>query len=100
MKAEAEQRQTGALVPRLLVGLVGWVCGHPRLVLAVGLGLCVVSAVGSWRGLEYHTQRTDLISPRKEYQQRWREYLAEFGDDDDMVVVVEGRDKAEMKRAL
>jgi hopanoid biosynthesis associated RND transporter like protein HpnN len=97
---KAEQGQPEALVPRLLVGLVGWVCMHPRLVLATGLVLCLASAIGSWRYLEYHTQRTDLISPRKEYQQRWREYLAEFGDDDDMVVVVEGKDRAAMKQAL
>ena len=51
-------------------------------------------------GLRYHTSRNDLISARKDYQQRWQKYLAEFGDDDDMVVVVEGRDKAQMKAAL
>jgi hopanoid biosynthesis associated RND transporter like protein HpnN len=50
--------------------------------------------------LQYKTQRNDLISPRKESQQRWRKYLAEFGDDDDMVVVVRGNDRKQMESAL
>src|SRR5262249_60016273 len=37
---------------------------------------------------------------QKDYQQRWRQYLAEFGDDDDMVVVVEGADRAPMVAAI
>jgi hopanoid biosynthesis associated RND transporter like protein HpnN len=50
--------------------------------------------------LEYHTQRNDLLSPKKDYQQRWKKYLAEFGDDDDVVAVVKGRDRVRMKQAL
>ena len=50
--------------------------------------------------LKFHTQRNDLISPTKEYFQRWQQYIAEFGDDDDMVVVVEGNDRQHMELAL
>jgi hopanoid biosynthesis associated RND transporter like protein HpnN len=50
--------------------------------------------------LEYRTQRSDLISPNKDYQQRWRQYLAEFGNDDDIVVVVQGTARPRMQRAL
>src|SRR5262249_16393616 len=44
--------------------------------------------------------RNDLISPHKDCQQRWRQYLAEFGDDDDVVAVVRGADQARMEQAL
>jgi hopanoid biosynthesis associated RND transporter like protein HpnN len=91
MKPEQCHADQAAVVPRLLVGLVSVVCRCPRLVLALAIGLCALSAMASYRYLEYHTQRTDLISPHKEYQQRWRRYLAEFGDDDDVVVVVRDR---------
>ncbi len=85
---------------RFLVALVSRVCDHPRLVLAVSLALCVLSAVAAGTRLEYHTSRNDLISAQKDYQQRWQKFLAEFGDDDDIVVVVQGREHERMKSAL
>src|SRR5262245_3521611 len=92
--------QPTSLVRRLLLALVGGVCDRPRLVLALSLALCLASAAASALRLEYHTSRNDLISARKDYQQRWQKYLAEFGEDDDVVVVVQGADREAMKRAL
>jgi hopanoid biosynthesis associated RND transporter like protein HpnN len=69
-------------------------------VFAASLTLVALSLYAAATHLEYHTQRNDLISPRKDYQQRWQKYLAEFGDDDDIVAVVRGTDRAQMERAL
>lgn len=85
---------------RLLVALVSAVCHHPRLVLAVALGVCLASAIASFTCLEYHTSRSDLISAHKDHQKRWQRYLDEFGDDDDIVVVVQGVDRNRMKASL
>lgn len=85
---------------RLLGGLVGFVGRRPRLVLLACLGLVAASIVVAYQKLEYHTQRNDLLSARKECQQRWQKYVDVFGDDDDMVVVVEGRDRPAMEQAL
>jgi hopanoid biosynthesis associated RND transporter like protein HpnN len=85
---------------RFLVALVSRVCDHPRLVLVLSLALCVLSGVAAATRLEYHTSRNDLISARKDYQQRWQKYLGEFGDDDDIVIVVQGREHDRMKSAL
>src|ERR1700722_1278903 len=87
-------------IQRFLVALVSRVCDHPRLVLAGSLALCVLSAVAAATRLEYHTSRNDLISAQKDYQQRWKKYLDEFGDDDDIVIVVQGRENERMKAAL
>src|SRR5256885_2312776 len=79
------------LVPRLLVGLTTLVCRAPVLVLAltaVSVLLCVWAACSR---LQYRTQRDEMISPDKECQQRWHRYVEEFGDDEDMVVVVQGK---------
>lgn len=100
MKSEQGHSHEAALIPRLLVGLVSFVCRHPRWVLASGLLLAALSAYASYTHIEYRTQRSDLVSPRKEYQQRWRQYLAEFGDDDDIVVVVQGGDRPRMEQTL
>ena len=87
------------VVARILVALVATVCRFPRIVLGISFFLCAVSAFAATR-LEYHTSRNDLISPKKEYQQRWQAYLNEFGDDDDIVAVVKGKDHARMRAAL
>jgi hopanoid biosynthesis associated RND transporter like protein HpnN len=88
------------LVHRALAGLVGAVCRYPMLVLAGSVLLAGLSLYAFATRLEYHTQRSDLISPNKDYQKRWQQYLSEFGDDDDIVVVVEGHDRARMQQAL
>jgi hopanoid biosynthesis associated RND transporter like protein HpnN len=88
------------LVRRLLVAFVGAACRFPRCVLAAALALCALSAYAAAFHLHYLTQRDDLLSPTKDYQQRWKKYLAEFGDDDDLVVVVQGDDRAALRAAL
>jgi hopanoid biosynthesis associated RND transporter like protein HpnN len=85
---------------RLLLRLVSLVCRFPRLVLAVSFVLAGLSLYVAATRLQYQTQRNDLMSARKEHQQRWREYLAEFGDDDDAVVVIKGLDRPSMERAV
>lgn len=89
-----------SLVRRLLLGLVSLVCRFPCVVLLVSVSLAGASLWSAATRLEYKTQRNDLISPHKENQKRWREYLAEFGDDDDIVLVVKGTDRALMEKAL
>jgi hopanoid biosynthesis associated RND transporter like protein HpnN len=90
----------GRIVHRLLAAFVGGVCSRPRLVLAAALVLCGLSVYLAATRLQYQTHRDDLIDPGKECQKRWRQYLAEFGDDDDLVVVVRGADREAMKLAL
>ncbi len=85
---------------RLLAGFVGGVGRHPVAVLAACLGLVAGSVYLAYAKLEYHTQRNDLLSAHKECQKRWQKYLDAFGDDDDMVVVVEGGDRASKMAAL
>ena len=70
------------------------------MVLGLSLALCALSVYGSATRLQYKTSRDDLLSPDKDYQKRWQQYLQEFGDDDDIVVVVKGADKERMKSAL
>src|ERR1700683_1788107 len=98
MKSEPSPSHEASLILRLVVGLVSVVCRYPGWVLAGSLILAALSAYASYTRIEYRTQRSDLVSPRKEYQQRWRQYLAEFGDDDDIVVVVQGGDRPRMEQ--
>ncbi|HVS38738.1 MAG TPA: MMPL family transporter [Gemmataceae bacterium] len=97
--AQAPPHEAG-LIRRGLLALVGAVCRFPRTVLALSAVLCAASLYGAIFHLQYRTQRDDLISPRKECQQRWRNYIQEFGDDDDIVAVVRGADRGRMIAAL
>jgi hopanoid biosynthesis associated RND transporter like protein HpnN len=100
MMSEQTSPHERSPVRRLLAALVSAVCQRPLLVLLVSLGLAGLSIYAAGTRLQYKTQRNDLISPHKDYQQRWRNYLAEFGDDDDIVVVVKGEDRPRMEQAL
>lgn len=94
-----EQEQSGALALGLAL-IAGWCCRHPWIVLFSALLTSGMSVAYTWNNLTYHTQRSDLLNKRKDFYQRWQQYLAEFGDDDDMVVVVQGQDQARMREAL
>jgi hopanoid biosynthesis associated RND transporter like protein HpnN len=100
MKLESAHSSQNSLVHQALARLVAAACRAPWLVLGVSAVLAAASVYAFNYRLEYRTQRSDLISPRKEYQQRWRQYLAEFGEDDDIVVVVQGNDRQQMQSAL
>ena len=41
-------------------------------------------------GLGYRTSRHDLVNAESDYNQNWNEYINEFGEEDDAVIVVEG----------
>jgi hopanoid biosynthesis associated RND transporter like protein HpnN len=99
MMPEQPDSEAGTVAHRLLARLVSGVCRRPRTVLVLSLLVAGLS-VFSLRFLEYRTQRSDLISPNKDSQKRWRQYLAEFGNDDDIVVVVKGHDRPQMQQAL
>jgi hopanoid biosynthesis associated RND transporter like protein HpnN len=95
MTSEPVHSGEGTRWHRLLASLVVGACRYPRLVLTFALVLCAISIYAASTKLEYHTERSDLISPRKDYHQRWRQYLAEFGEDDDIVVVVQAIGQAD-----
>ena len=69
-------------------------------IVAVAVFTAVVSGVWSARCLGYKVNRTDLLDPRSDYNKLWVDYVAEFGEDDDAVVVVEGPTRAETIRVL
>ena len=58
------------------------------LVLAITLGL--ISIFFTVTDMKFKTSRQDLINPKSEFNQNWINYIEDFGDRDDLVVVVEG----------
>jgi hopanoid biosynthesis associated RND transporter like protein HpnN len=100
MRTEHQGHSQAPPFERLLGGLVGLVCRRPWTVLALSVVLCAACMALSSTRLQFQTQRSDLLSPTKDYVQRWQKYVSEFGDDDDIVVLVQGNDRAKMQAAL
>ncbi len=100
MSTEQRQKDEVSVIPRILLGIVNTSYRYPRFVLALAALLMGLSIYLAWARLTFHTERRDLVSSRKDYQQRWQQYVDEFGDDDDMVVVVKGNNSERMKESL
>jgi len=64
----------------------------PRQVLIAAAISTLAAGLLTWRGLEFRTNRLDLLNPHSRYNQRWLSYLDEFGEHDDVVIVVDGPD--------
>jgi uncharacterized protein len=71
----------------------------PWLVLTLALASVGAAANYAATRLEYRTQRNDLIAKDKDCQVRWQRYLDAFGDDDDLIVVIRGGNRARMDAA-
>jgi hopanoid biosynthesis associated RND transporter like protein HpnN len=80
-------------------GLVAWarIClARPWLVLLVALAAAAASAAWTAGNLGYKVSRTDLLDPDSDYNKLWIDYIREFGEDDDAVIVVEGPSRADV----
>jgi uncharacterized protein len=84
-------------------GLVAWtqLClKATSLVVLVAVVSAIAAGAYTARSLGYKVSRTDLLDPDSDYNKLWIDYIAEFGEDDDAVVVVEGPSRAEVVKVL
>ncbi|MEX2176987.1 MAG: MMPL family transporter [Pirellulaceae bacterium] len=72
----------------------------PGMVLSGAVMLAVLSILVTVNGLSFKTSRLDLLNPRSEYNRRWLAYLAEFGSQDDAVIVVRSDKPAALTAAI
>ena len=66
------------------------ILAYPVATIAVSIGFALVALALSWTRLGYRTSRLDLLNPKSDYNRLWLEYVKEFGEADDAVIVVEG----------
>lgn len=88
------------LMSRPLQWLTGLVVRFPvpTLVLAAAaLGLSMWLTVTQ---LGFRTSRAELLDPKSDYNRRWQQYTEEFGEKEDVVVVVEGQGREQVVSAL
>lgn len=100
MLAEGMPRREMSILARLLAVIVRLATRSPWVTIALGLlGIGAALYLSNTR-LAYHTSRSALVDPREEYHRRWLKYVKEFGDQEDVVVVVQGSSRETIVPAI
>lgn len=84
-------------IGRLLHRLVRSSCKRPILTVCLSLGLAALGIAYTFHALTFKTSTLHLLPPGQSYATLYREYSDDFGELDDIVVVVQGRTVEESK---
>lgn len=76
------------------------ILASPWTTICVALVLALAAAGYSAACLGYRANRLDLVNPESQYNKLWARYAAEFGDQNDAVIVVEGSDRGQIMPAI
>ena len=74
-------------------GLFGFVVRRPRLILAAALILSLISVLYTWKTMTFLTSRVDLMPKNTQFHTDYRAWREDFGDMEDIVVVIEAEDQ-------
>jgi hopanoid biosynthesis associated RND transporter like protein HpnN len=89
-----------SLPARFMTSALAAVLRYPLFTIMAGLALTAAAGFYSWKHLGYKTSRHDLVNSNNEYGRLWNDYIQEFGEEDDAVVVVEGENRAQVVPVL
>lgn len=95
----ADESQPGGF-SGLLCRVTRSIIERPGLTILLVLLTAVLSLVVTARFLTFKTNRADLIDPRADFQQRWLHYVDRFGEQSDIVLLLECADEARLKEAM
>lgn len=100
MAAERTPQNQPSLIAPALVALARLAVRYPWVTIGLALVATVVSVVLSATRLHCFTSRAALISQGSEFHQRWLAYIKEFGEEEDVVIAVEGPDRNQIVPVL
>ncbi len=100
MPWERTPRVGDSWMSRPLQRLTMLVIRFPVLTLLLAAFAVGASAWLTTTKLGFRTSRAELISPQSVYHHRWLEYTKEFGDKEDVVVVVDGENRKHILPAI
>ncbi len=100
MDAQQNPPESGSLLNPPLKWITELILQAPQATLVVCTALACLCVGIAVNGLEFKTSRLDLLSRRSEYNRRWLSYQAEFGEQDDAVIVVQGDSPQSIQPAL
>jgi hopanoid biosynthesis associated RND transporter like protein HpnN len=79
-------------------GLFLFIARYPRIILAGALLFSLLAVLYTARRMEFLTGRDDLMPKNTAFHQDYRAWREEFGDQDDIVVVIESADQERAAR--
>lgn len=79
--------------------LFEFISKFPRLILTVSVLLSVISVIYTAKNMRFLTGRDDLMPRNANFQVDYRAYRAEFGDQEEIVAVIESDDAAKSTHA-
>lgn len=89
-----------SFLSRPFVAITRLIITYPWGTLALAVGLAALCIVYAGLQMGYRTSRLDLLNPKSDYNRLWIQYIEEFGDEDDAVVVVEGAGREQVVPVL
>ena len=92
MSAEGKPQTEFSLLGQPLKLLTVLVARFPISVIIISALLVALSLTGAQLSLGFRTSRSDLLNPKSENNRRWAEFTQEFGEQDDVTVVVHSDD--------
>jgi hopanoid biosynthesis associated RND transporter like protein HpnN len=95
-QADPHAGQAASLLGKAMVAWTKVCLARPWAVLLIAIAAAVGSAAWTAGHLGYKVSRTDLLDPDSDYNKLWIDYIREFGEDDDAVIVVEGSSRADV----
>ncbi len=75
-------------------GWFGVVARYPAVIIAVSLVLAAVALIYTWQRMEFLTGRDQLMPATTSFNRDYRAYRAEFGDQEEIAVVIESADSS------
>ncbi len=72
---------------------------HPWKSLMLAAMSCLICIAITLPGLEFKSDRSDLISPNASFHQRWLEYCERFRETNELLILLEGENKTELAQA-
>ncbi len=77
--------------------LVEAVCARPVTMLLLSLLITGICGFTAATGLKFKSDRSDLISPKADFHQRWMEYCKRFRETNELLILVEGEESPRLQ---
>jgi len=100
IESNREPQSDRAMLSRPLGWITSLVVRYPAATLALGVAVAALAMMLTVSRLGFRTSRLDLLNPESDYNRLWIDYINEFGDDDDAVIVVEGQSREQLVPVL